>query len=285
MAAVTHCTPKPILQPPQTTPSPFADFPLAELENPALSDLYYVLCNELNQEEVLLNLTTARANGVHLGFACWMNFDILAEQNTPYALLCDANDNMIALLNVIKSCVLASDAPGEFMEKFWKNLSSNQELDFQSLLGIDRHYDKASFALLMEQKGWLSTPEKFHAIKTMYAEERILHHHLNIVDVNAFAELKAWAQRHDLVFYTIYTSNIANWLHHSRGQVEVMLSNIETLLNPNTSVVSAQKSDPLSQEAPKQELTVGSHPKLKYTTTSKASTRHPGGSVRGNLFG
>jgi len=265
MAAVPPVSTPPLSPLTQQTP-PFDVFPIEESKDAVLEELHYVLCNEEGQGETLLNLPESRKNGVHLGFACWMNFDILAKQNTPFAVLCDCNENMIALLDLIKSTVLDSNSPAAFIENFWQKLSQNPSLNFDGLLGIHGSLDKSGFSRLTEAGGWLSSRDSFQVIQDMYKKNRILHRSLNISDQDAFTKLKTWATRHNLVFDTIYTSNIAEWLHHSRGAVDIMVDNINQLTDPKTSIVSAQKkTGEVKKEIPEQTLNTGSHPTLKYT--------------------
>lgn len=263
--------------------SPFADFPINELESPSLTSLHYVLCNEMGQGEILSQLTPSRSNGMHLGFACWMNFDILAERNTPYAILCDYDENMIALLNLMKKTILQSNTPEEFMCQFWDELSSREELNFTSFIGIDTHVDRAQFEEQMREKGWLSTPEKFQFVKEMYLEGRILHRQLNVADTTAFDQLKAWADSHRLVFDTIYTSNIPEWLFHSRGDLQAMMANVERLMDPQSIAITAQTRNQQTKEGPTLHLGTGEHPELRYRASVKQAERASGAS-RTSLF-
>lgn len=251
------------------TRSPLADFPIQE-ENFHLAQLHYVLCNEVEQEAILERLSPARSNGVHLGFSCWLNFDILAEKKSPYALLCDFDSNMIALLNTIQRIIAISQTPDEFIEKFWQELSSHEELHFQGFFGPTGIVNYENFRHQMRLKGWLSTPEKFQIIKEMYAQGRILHRKLDITDTSAFDQIKQWAFTQNLVFDSLYTSNIPEWVFQSSLEKRnALYRNVEKIIDPSTQVITAQKRYQYGSEQPKLSLTTGSHPKVQYERTKK----------------
>jgi len=244
--------------------SPLADFPIQE-EHPALTKLHYVLCNEEGQKEILEQLSPARSNGVHLGFSCWLNFDILSEKPTPYAILCDFDPNMLALLDLMQQIITISRTPEEFIETFWKELSSEDEINFNELFGSKGRIDYEQFCEEMHQGGWLSTPEKFLIIREMYAQGRILHRKLDITEENAFNQIKHWALDHHLVFDTLYTSNIPEWIFQSTfAKRDALNKNAAKIIDPQTQVITAQKTYKYGGEQPKLSLKTGSHPPLQY---------------------
>ncbi|NGX60405.1 MAG: hypothetical protein KR126chlam3_01578 [Chlamydiae bacterium] len=249
--------------------SPLANFPI-QVEHPPLSKLHYVLCNEEDQNEILEQLSPARSNGVHLGFSCWLNFDILAEKKTPYAILCDFDSNMIALLNFIQKIIIISRTPDEFIETFWQKLSSQEKLDFEGFLGPRGHVNYEQFCEKMKQGGWLSSPEKFQTIKDMYAQGKILHRKLDVTDESAFNQIKQWALDHHLVFDTLYTSNIPEWIFQSTFEKrQTLYRNVAKIIDPRTQVITAQKTNQYGSEQPKLSLTTGSHPQIHYERSKK----------------
>lgn len=134
--------------------------------------------------------------------------------------------------------------------------------------------DKSAFADLVTSSGWLSNPDSFQAIKEMYANGKIIHRELDITREDSFTQLERWREENQLSFSTIYTSNIAEWLHHTRGAEEKMIANIDRLASPDTSVISAQKKTLLrGGERPVQKITEGSHPRLSYERASRPRKR------------
>lgn len=260
-----------------------------EATTPTLEKIHYVLCNETGQGETLVNLPNSRPNGVHLGFACWMNFDILAVRDTPYAVLCDEDSNVVALLDLIKDAILESDGTGEFIETFWGKLSTTLGSDFKELIAGDGSpIDKATFARIAQEQGWLSSDDKFHVIKDMYSQGRIVHRQLNILEKDKFRELQTWADEQGLCFDSIYTSNIPEWIYHSAIDSDIMMANISRLIDPHTVTVTAQKESLVAKGArPKQSVTIGSHPKVQYTKTktrSFSALANAGSSPTSSLF-
>ncbi len=253
--------------------SAFSDFPIQK-SDPHLEKVHHVLCNELGQTEVLEKLNPSRSNGIHLGFSCWLNFDILAERKTPFAILCDFDPNMVALLDLMEQAIQRSKTPEEFMKNFWSNLSSQTELKFQGFLGLDGSLiDYKIFYNQMNEKGWLSSQEKFQTIKEMYAQDRIIHRLLDITDEESFDKINKWAKNHSLAFDTLYTSNIPEWLYSSNINTDKMHKNTEKIIDPQTIVITAQKLNQLGKEGPKLSLTSGRHPKVRYQPRKKTRSR------------
>ena len=258
----------------QPAQPPFKDFPLPFSPILKLNDIPYVLCNEEGQRDVLTLLESIphSENGIHLGFSCWFNYDCISIRSPSKAIICDIDQNTIAVLNMIKRIVADSKNSDQFMELFWKALQENPDLDFPGLIaeqGECLNYDR--FCLKMKTNGgWLSSEEHFEVIKRMYRDGLIIHCQLNIAkDVSAFDSLQQWAIQNKLSFDTIYISNIPEWLFiHSKDQLSQMKTNLNKLLDAKTYVLSAWKKM-MTKGSPELHFGLGSIPEMSYDSLKK----------------
>lgn len=230
---------------------------------PQLETIHYALSNEKGQE-LVQNLTKAQTNDLHLGFACWLNFDIIAKTKVPRAIICDIDSNMIALLNTIRSCAIAANSSDKFIDLFWKQLEGID--GFVGLPGIDLEFvqTKEEFTEKVKSSGWLSDETSFRYIKGMYGEGKIIHRMVDITDRDAFTELGQWKKAQEANFHTVYTSNIPEWLYHSRAGLANLKSNMGKILDRDTTVLTAHKETAHQRLGPTLHSEVGSHPKLPY---------------------
>ena len=249
----------PILSSPQNSSAPLypssgitehfyiEHFPLKVKTPPELKELPYTLCNEEGQEEIFEKLQSqpTRDNSVHLGFSCWFNYDLIALRNPAFSIICDIDPNTIAMLDLIKNTTLDSASREEFLEKFKSNIESRfPDLGFCGFPPLNEVFIQGfdHFKQLVTKTGWLSTQNHFETIKRLYQEGRITHQFLDIADKSStFQELKNWALHHDLVFDTIYDSNIWEWLDGREHSLKTMNANLNCLINPQTYFITAWK--------------------------------------------
>ena len=89
-----------------------------------------------------------------------------------------------------------------------------------------------------------------------------------MLDISAqdqtFISLKNWADRHQLCFDTIYTSNIPEWLDSLPYKHSTMKENICKLMSPQTYAISAWKAHQFGGN-PVLHIQKGSHPEIQYT--------------------
>ncbi len=222
------------------------NLPLKVLTKPELKGLTYVLCNEEGQEKILkqMELEPLTSNGVHLGFSCWLNYDLIAIRKPAFSIICDIDPNMIAMLNLIESLVEISETPDEFLKNFDVAITSRFSEDafkkFPPLYNNISIQDFDHFKSLLSKNGWLSSIEKYQTVKQCYKEGRITHQFLDISDNNGiFSDLSNWAIYHGLVFDTIYDSNIQEWF--SGSSLELIHKNLDTLKDKQTNFITAWK--------------------------------------------
>ncbi len=258
--------------------APLNSFPVGKgLASLHLEDLHYVLCNEKGQSSVLSELKASpkEEHSVHLGFSCWYNYDILSVRNPSCAIICDYDPNMIALLDLIEVTIGEASTPDGFMELFWQELSSRENLDFQGLqAGEDFVHDLPSFREMMQKGGWLSTQDSFDTVKAMYAEKRVIHRELNIIDTaNTFEQIGAWLKANSLEVDTLYTSNIPEWIYTTEiGKLPQMMTNLNHVISKSTKTITAQKQREGQGHATLR-MQQGSHPPVKYNTRKSTISR------------
>jgi hypothetical protein len=215
-------------------------------EAPPLTDVHYVLCNELNQDGVLAEVASqpSLSNEAHIGFACWYNYDLIAIRRPQKAFICDCDENMLALYNLMKKIILDADGPDAFLEAFWQDLSSNIKLDFQGLLSENEFLPTCKdLKNKVLGKGWM-TNEGFAVVKQMFAEDKIHFRLLDITDSRACEQIAHEIQSSGLQAGTIYGSNILDWLDYRKK--EMMLVNLKKWVTPNSSVILAEKEGKLT---------------------------------------
>jgi hypothetical protein len=188
----------------------------------------YIFCNEERQAETISELTAIerQPGHGHLGFACWLNFDIIAATHPKYAILCDINPKLVNIYDILKETVLSSSNREEFVENIRKKLGS--EIDEAHGLCRD---DQAPFEQeLRRQGGWLSTDVGFEYVKNLYRTGAIEHRILDATSTK-FVEL------FNRQFQTIYASNIREWL--SGTKAEAFESNMRNVISPRTCFIDA----------------------------------------------
>jgi len=248
----------------------FHNFPLEKTKPLSLDRVHYVLSNEKGQTKLFSELApvSTRSNGIHLGFACWLNFDLIALRKPQFAILCDIDTDMIALLDLIKETVKTSSTQDEFIEAFWQKLSKTN--NFSGLLGKKEILNKERFREKMQSKGWLSSQENFLTVKQMYFDGKIIHRVLNVTDTSGkFTQIQSWARENQLAFDTIYLSNIVEWV---KGNQTPMNQNIDKLMDAQTCVISAWKENPLTG-SPLLHFEQGNIPEVKYAAKKKLTVR------------
>jgi len=230
---------------------------------PQLEKIHYALSNEKGQE-LVQSLTQAQTSDLHLGFACWLNFDIIAKTNVPRAIICDIDTDMIALFNTLRSCVIEANTIDEFIDLFWNQLEKTK--DFVGLPGIDYEFvdNKEKFAKKVKSIGWLSDETQFKYIKSLYSEGKIIHRNVDITDKDAFKQLAQWKNDQNANFHTVYTSNIPEWLYQSNGGLKKLETNMREILDTHTTVLTAFKDTANHELGPTLHKETGRHPQLPY---------------------
>lgn len=242
--------------------NPLCNFPIKESKTDKLDDIHYVLSNETEQNRLLDNIRQIpnRPNGIHFGFACWLNFDLIALKKSTGGVICDINEEMISLLDLMKDAVLNSQSRNEFIDLFWQKLTERLHEKFIGILCNEGCLDKEAFRARVMSSGWLSCDEFFYTIKTLYQKKLIIHRVLDIVDQNhSFSGIKAWLIQNNLAVDTLYISNIPEWILYSgAAKYQLMTANLQELIDPRTIIINAWKDS--AKEWPKLRYDIGKIP-------------------------
>lgn len=216
--------------------------PFPEPKEFTSNDYPYVLTTEVNQLHVLQELRTIfpQKEGLFLGFAFEFNYHLLAERPVKFAWICDINKKMHTLYTFIQTTILTSPNRAAFISAFRKEISQNHDYYFGCLTGFE---DKVIDHYLKEEFSWLYSDEKFLRIKNLYANKKICHAHLDLVeDSYFFGKLKEWADSNQLQFDVIYLSNIPEWLQRTSFEsVTKMKTNLLQILSPQTLLIDAKQ--------------------------------------------
>jgi len=224
----------------------FADFPLPS----ALSALPskerasdYFISNESNSD-ILLKIPkreVMQPDTIHIGFACGINFDLIARRKPSKALICDVDPKMFKSYSIIKKALSLAKT----REKFIELVLSDE--DIQEAMGIvdtpkdqwkDGFFSSRFYELLESPTSWLSSDESFQFVKGFFQEERCRFLDVNILNSEKMGQIADWAKESDLRIDSVYFSNINEWL--SRAELRVYSSNCRRLISANTFVVDAR---------------------------------------------
>jgi hypothetical protein len=222
----------------------FQDFPLkSELENLDLNGFVssYVLSNESDRHLIVDKIPenlNPDLNHVHIGFACDVNFDIIARRRSKYAIIADIDPEMFKAYQVIKQTLELANSREDFVDKFLSNI------DIQNAFGIfglkkedwkTSHLSSRTYDLLNQSYSWLGSDESFNFIKNIFRENRCLFIKLNILNHEDIIKISRWLESKQLTIDSMYLSNISEWLDF-RGQLAYK-ANVNLLLRQINSQV------------------------------------------------
>lgn len=240
--------------------SPFNDFPNLSKQH---DTTVFQLCNEKHRARTLVKLGKYPKipESLHFGFSCWANYDIMAERQSKYGILCDISPAAIKYLDELRNMILLSSDLDSFIKLF--------RAEFYEAPLICK--------TISEEKNrpryWVGDGDKFLYIQKMYKEGRIKHVQLNMSNntgmfskINDFIKQKGW--RVD----TIYTSNVREWIATRRMKKSFYINksynianeNLKLLIVPETIFIEAQRRVLRSKVRAVQSLTVGGMPEITY---------------------
>ncbi|MCM8787572.1 MAG: response regulator, partial [Candidatus Omnitrophica bacterium] len=185
--------------------------------------LPYILSNE-RAESVLVELERlpkAKDNKLltHLGFAGWINLDILAIRRIDFGIFVDINPYLIEVWKIVEEIIRhPAIKRREFVETFIQALN-RRRLD---LLGNDLTSITPNLtiyrirSLLNRPESWLGSDEKFKYIQEMFMRDRIAYFRLNALDKKRIRLLANILRKYDLRLDTIYISNIFDFLRKTK---------------------------------------------------------------------
>ena len=207
-----------------------------------LSDSTYVVCNETSYHETLslLRQLPRNDNGVHIGWACQFNYDVIACRQPQYAIICDINTNMHNLYKKICFLLLSKIDRETFNQELLLFFS---QPEIQEKLSYTHEFSTPLELLqkLQWEGSWLTCDDKYELIQDMHTQKRIVYRMLDITDDSGyFSALHSWLNTNCLEVDTLYASNIIEWLKSEDQQSRYRL-NLEQLMSPNTQFIYAKR--------------------------------------------
>ena len=180
-------------------------------DSQAINKQVYIACNEVQQENTIQQLSEKpqMPNGVHIGWACEMNYKILVARRPKYALICDIDPNMHRILASIRHLMLEHESVEEFRTHF-----KNYIADKNVICITTRNLSPSQLVShLSRPQGFLHDQNSYQFIREMYKTDRIMHLNLDITENEAaFHAIKRQIQEINGVVDTVYASNIVAWL-------------------------------------------------------------------------
>lgn len=190
-----------------------------------------VKCNEENQAEVIqfLSKTPALTNGVHIGWSIEFNFKIILARKPNLVILCDINKRVLEFYEVFEKVLLSSSSRSDCLENLRSVFCLHKAYFFNE-------HSKTGEAALESFSEWLSE-EGFQTLRQMYAEGKVLHLFLNVLDKEGkFTVLANWIKENGYLVDTIYASNISNWVQKK----EPFFANLAKLVDEQTLFIDAE---------------------------------------------
>lgn len=215
--------------PMQLFPSEFKT--LEGLNIPYLRDAKpYIRCNEFGQEKILriLSELSQPKNALHIGWSIEFNYRILCARKPQLAILCDINKRVFEFFDLFKELVLEAESCAEFLDLLEENLCSHNFIKTP----------RTSKQIIVSYASWLSLEDNFTYLKTMYAEERIIHLVLDLMDEDGrFTKLMEWIKSSGYTIDTLYLSNIGMWVCYQPP----FLSNLSRLVHENIIYIDSHR--------------------------------------------
>ena len=221
----------------------------------------YILCNEQLQTETIQSLREKGiSKGVHFGFSCWFNFDIMAVTKPSKALVCDINQRMLDFYKVFQSVLLSSSNRKEFIEKLQEPLKERS-------VYFDNGYLRNLPNELTREGSWLSSDEGFAFVKELHKSNMVEYRFLNATaDAAIFDGIRS---EFGGLIKTVYASNIYEWLEMGGCyDTDDFRTNMSRLLNSETQFIDAFYPNMLKNGQP---LKTGSGPPLRISKGSRPS--------------
>lgn len=205
----------------------------------SISSFPYILCNEQDQRRLIASLPPKppELTMAHLGFAGWLNLDIIAKTNPTEAYLCDINTDLLRFFQeYVRNFIRQAPNRFEFVNLLINNLP--QELLKSVIRETEDGYLYAEDALRYElhrPEGWLSSDERYETVRNLYQNNVIYHLFLNALDQQTLQR-----EFRGKTFHTIYTSNIYEWIRdHKKSDLNQFTGNMQDLLSESTYYIDA----------------------------------------------
>lgn len=148
---------------------------------------------------------------VHIGFAGFFNFDLIAVSRPDYAILCDINDNQAIFWNEVCNLIDSSPTPDSFMKKWMDRLikeDSSKAVKLKCANGkefICRMSPKENY---FQDCKWLEK-ENYRFLRQMVKKKKIVPVTFSITDVSQAQKLSDYMAQNAYEVSSIYASNIS----------------------------------------------------------------------------
>lgn len=213
----------------------------------------YVACNEGHYHETLqyLKHLPLVGNGIHIGWACQFNYDVIAIRHPQQAIICDINSGMHHLYEKINELIKLNNNKKDFLEQLNEFLNHPEVAE-----NLSYNYEYRSpgelLKFLTHEDSWLSSDESYEYVRTMHIEGRITYLALDITnDSGYFTELRQWIDNSGYQVDTLYASNIVEWLKTPQAQGYYRI-NLELLMTAHSHFIYAKRPGLDRKENPQQ---------------------------------
>ena len=230
-----------------------------ELDFPAVLNQghgVYINTNEHKTNTTLkaLNSFPSAAQGMHIGFSGWHNFDIIAQRRSERALICDINPENALFLHQALFYLCRCKTRGDFVVEMAKFVKSHDHGPFERSNKLDIYfewnvseeppYDAKNhtwpsdeiYLELKRETSWLFTDERFNHLKALAMNDQIVLITESICAHEKFANIARFLQDNASSIDTIYVSNIAHYMKQADLQ-ENYLKTMQHLFKDNQTIV------------------------------------------------
>lgn len=193
-----------------------------EVNSPA-----YLLSNEFNREQTKKRLSEidCKENGVHIGFSCWENLDIMAVRKSCGGIVADISKSAYEAMVMTAKRVCEAANRFEFVQMIKKD-----QLNLKEDTDIDAEIER--------EGSWLASDDSFRTIQNLFKEGRVAILRLDVRDREKFAKIGSWLSENKLECDTLYVSNILDWIHErSPADMFKVRSALSRVLKDRTTII------------------------------------------------
>ncbi len=148
----------------------------------------------------------SQENSLYIGFAGILNFSLISQLDSNYALLLDINPEQKKFWKDLLDHMLTYDD----FQSYLDNLNSRLEYQF---FGHSLKYETASNdSHRVKLTSDIITPDVFNKVRSMYGEGRIAFCNLDLADNRTSIMLGKAIEELNMDIQAVYTSNILNFL-------------------------------------------------------------------------
>ncbi|MBX7067071.1 MAG: hypothetical protein K1X28_07560 [Parachlamydiales bacterium] len=192
----------------------------------------YLLSNEVGRDGTKKRLGEIPIcdGGVHIGFSCWENLDIMAARKSSAGIIGDISQSAYHAMSETAKTVCSVADRFEFVKTFpLEKLKIKSEIDVTSEL--DR------------EGSWLANDDSFRTIQKLFKERSVAILQLDIRDGMKFGEIQKCLASNGLKCDTLYLSNIFDWINESGSHSDMNKARfaLNRVIRDDTAIIMASE--------------------------------------------